>query len=190
MSRQAGVKSISMGGLPNKRPIQAIGGTKGTNNYPFAYILALAEIALETATPEERAKWTSVTALNRLPLDRSTDNSVNVRDNILKDNLKDGTPAQFLYEAADCRLFYEPEMLKDVTAIWKKAAAVAWGRGRCVAGSLPHQQESHHHRKGKSNEMKIRARSEQSDASRPIWNGPESIPQGPRNPFFGEKVPV
>ncbi|RDL38990.1 ClpP [Venustampulla echinocandica] len=190
MSRQGGVKSIAMGGLPNRRPIQAIGGTKGTNNYPFSYILALADIALETATPQERAKWTSVAALNSLPLNRSTDTSINVRDNILKDNLKDGTPAQFLYEEADCRLFYEPEMLKDVGAIWKKAAAAAWGDAKCVAGRLPHQREARHHRRRKSEDMKTRARSEQSEASRPVWKGPESIPKGPRNPFFGKKVPV
>lgn len=38
-----------------------------------------------------------------------------------------GIPAQFVYEAADCRLFYEPKMTTNVTAIWKKVADAAWG---------------------------------------------------------------
>jgi hypothetical protein len=75
-------------------------------------------------------------------MNRSTDNSINVRDNILKDNLDDGTPARFLYEEADCRLLYEPGMLSDPRAIWKKAAAAAWGGSNCVAGSLPQKRHT------------------------------------------------
>ena len=48
----------------------------------------------------------------------TTDTSINVRDNILPDHLADGTPSQFLYEPADCRLFYTPAMMANVTAIW------------------------------------------------------------------------
>jgi hypothetical protein len=99
MRTQGHVKSIALGGRPNRAPIQAVGGTKGTNNYPFSYILFLANIALSTATPEEAKLWKSVKNLSQLPLDRSSDNSVNVRDMILRENIKDGTPAQFLYEA-------------------------------------------------------------------------------------------
>lgn len=65
------------------------------------------------------------------------DTSLNVRDNILPDNLADGTPAQFVYEPADCRLFYTPAMMANVTAIWRAAAAAAWGNLTCNAGSLP-----------------------------------------------------
>jgi len=47
----------------------------------------------------------------------------------------DAIPYQFLYEAANCKLFFTWEMARDVTAIWKAAASVAWGRGKCVKGS-------------------------------------------------------
>jgi hypothetical protein len=99
MRSQGHVKSIALGGRPNRLPIQAVGGTKGSNNYPFSYILFLANIALSTATSAQKARWKSVTDLGQLPLNRSSDSSVNVRDMILRENIKDGTPAQFLYEA-------------------------------------------------------------------------------------------
>lgn len=60
-----------------------------------------------------------------------------MRDNILPDDLDDGVPAQFIYEPADCRLFYTPAMMQNVTAIWEAAAMSAWGGKKCNAGSLP-----------------------------------------------------
>ncbi|PVH89189.1 hypothetical protein DL98DRAFT_614302 [Cadophora sp. DSE1049] len=127
MRVQAGVKSIAMGGRPNTSPIQGVGGTRGANNYQYEYIRLLSTVALETATAEEQANWTKTIKYTDLPQNRSTDCSVNVRDNILRSHIEDGTPAQFLYEPADCRLFYEPAMISDVTSIWKRAADAAWG---------------------------------------------------------------
>jgi hypothetical protein len=45
----------------------------------------------------------------------------------LRGHLEDGIPAQFVYEAADCRLYYELSMITNVTAIWKKAADATCG---------------------------------------------------------------
>jgi hypothetical protein len=52
------------------------------------------------------------------------------------------TPLQFVYDAADCRIWWTAEMLFDVTAIWRKVADVAFGvngsapfADGCVAGS-------------------------------------------------------
>lgn len=135
---QAGVKSIALGGRPVPGPIQGIGGVKGANNFAFDYIQWLASLALDTATPEQRqgANFTALTELSLLPVNRSIDTSINVRDNILRDHLADGLPAQFVYEAADCRLYYEPAMVVDVTAIWEAAADAAWGDKPCVSGQL------------------------------------------------------
>ncbi|KAH7351211.1 hypothetical protein BKA65DRAFT_605684 [Rhexocercosporidium sp. MPI-PUGE-AT-0058] len=134
MRVQAGVKSIAMGGRPNTSLIQGVGGTRGANNYQYEYIRLLSTVALETATAEEQANWTKTIKYTDLPANRSTDCSVNVRDNILRAHIKDGIPAQFLYEPADCRLFYEPRMISDVTTIWKRAADAAWGGRKCAAG--------------------------------------------------------
>ncbi|KUJ18450.1 uncharacterized protein LY89DRAFT_615243 [Mollisia scopiformis] len=140
MRTQASVKSIAYGGRPNTNTstplIQAIGGVKGTNNYGYSYISSLASAALElNPTTIQSAFLRPLT--NMLPYERSTDTSINVRDNILPGNLGDGTPAQFIYEPADCRLFYTPAMMANVTAIWEAAALAAWGGGNCNAGSLP-----------------------------------------------------
>src|ERR1700709_402506 len=157
MRLQAGVKSIAYGGRPTTDPIQAIGGTKGANNYPYDYIMTLASWPLGSASPEQTANWTALTAYTNLPMNRSTDTSLNVRDHILRPNLEDGLPAQFVYEEADCRVFYEPSMISDVTSIWKRAADVAWGGAKCVAGGLP-AHETATMRRRKSEEMKVKAR--------------------------------
>jgi hypothetical protein len=40
-----------------------------------------------------------------------------------------------VYEEADCRLYYTPEMTVDATAIWKAVADAQWGgKGKCVTG--------------------------------------------------------
>lgn len=158
MRVQAGVKSIAMGGRPNTSPIQGVGGTRGANNYQYEYIRLLSTVALETATAEEQGNWSKTIKYNDLPQNRSTDCSVNVRDNILRSHIDDGIPAQFLYEPADCRLFYEPPMISDVTSIWKRAADAAWGGGKCAAGSMPQKKESREERLKRSEETKVRAR--------------------------------
>lgn len=74
--------------------------------------------------------------LDTYALNRSTGTSINVRDNILRDHLDDGVPAQFVYEATDCRLFYTPLSIVDPVEQWRLVAEAAWGDGSCVAGSL------------------------------------------------------
>jgi hypothetical protein len=59
---------------------------------------------------------------------------VNARNAHSSDN-PDGTPLQFVYEAANCRLFYQFEDLLDITHTWSRIANVAWGNGTCVPGS-------------------------------------------------------
>lgn len=60
--------------------------------------------------------------------------SVNFRNNIrMGDNSV--TPLHFVYEAADCRFFYTPEMYTDQTLVWDMAYQLAWGNATCVAGS-------------------------------------------------------
>ena len=189
MRLQGGVKSIAFGGRPTSDTIQAIGGVKGANNYPFSYIYELASLVLDTATPEQMENLTAVSAYSELPQNRSTDNSLNVRDNILPDNLEDGVPAQYVYEAADCRLFYEPDMISDVRAIWKKAADAAWGDAKCVAGGLSQGNQTSVERKRRSEERKLRARSE---ANVPIEKrGLRSTKlTRPLSPEHGRKVPT
>jgi hypothetical protein len=102
----------------------------------------------------------------------------------LRGHLEDGIPAQFVYEAADCRLYYEPNMITNVTAIWKKAADAAWGTGMCAAGSLLHANETLRLRKMKSEAMKHRAKLE---GKRLIQK--RELVTLPKSPIHGKKVP-
>lgn len=138
MRIQGNVKSIAFGGRtpPTGQVtpiIQAIGGTKGANNWGYDYVASLAQQAVEIGSTD----LTVNTLTSSLPVNRSTDTSLNVRDNILRYNIVDGTPAQFIYETADCRIFYTQAMMQNVTAIWAAAANAAWGGVSCNAGSLP-----------------------------------------------------
>jgi hypothetical protein len=132
MRLQGGVKSIAMGGRPEAGPIQAIGGVKGAQSYGFVDVYSDAQNAIPQGTSEQAAL---LSRLSNLPNNRSSTNSVNLRDNILPYHLNDGLPAQFVVEEADCRLFYTLDMVNDVTALWKAAAAAAFNGAPCVAGA-------------------------------------------------------
>ncbi|OJD30635.1 peptidase s41 family protein [Diplodia corticola] len=155
MQDLAGVKHIAMGGRsPSSSTsssssaapiIQAVGGVKGTNNWPWDFIQYNVALAYSYANATERAHF-DTTALadynDQTPFLRAaagTSYNVNFRDGIKKDDLVDRTPLQFVYEPADCRVYWTKEMTVDVTAAWKAVADSAWGLGgesRCVAGGL------------------------------------------------------
>ncbi|KAF1842334.1 uncharacterized protein K460DRAFT_293699 [Cucurbitaria berberidis CBS 394.84] len=147
MRQRAGVKYISLGGRPREGITQAVGGVKGTNNFPWTYIQSVAQFSVQnlSSTPEEAAQLNK-TELSEywsdVPFDRaSIGNAINVnfRDGIRDADLEGASdvPLQFVYEAADCRILYTKQMTVDVTAIWKAVADTAWaGKSHCIAGSL------------------------------------------------------
>jgi hypothetical protein len=65
---------------------------------------------------------------------RATSSGVNVRDG-LRQNDTSGFALQFIYEEANCRLYYTPEMTVDITSLWRSAADAQWGTRKCVATS-------------------------------------------------------
>ena len=75
-------------------------------------------------------------------------------------------------------------MITNVTAIWKKAADAAWGKGKCITGNLPHGNETLRLRKMKSEAMKQRAKLE---GKRAIWK--RDLVALPKSPVHGKKVP-
>jgi len=137
MTKQAGVKTIALGGRSNTNQMQAIGGVKGVNNFQWGFIQEYAGTAVRVATGDLKTKLDN----SILPREYRSDivfnraagsAGVNVRDG-LGYNDTSGIALQFVYEEADCRLFYTPEMTVDVTAIWKAAADAQWGSsGNCV----------------------------------------------------------
>ncbi|KAG5999430.1 hypothetical protein E4U43_002083 [Claviceps pusilla] len=134
-----GVKSIAMGGRPKPGPIQGVGGVKGGQSLDYAslhsYLASVSELTTDSAIKAEMDRYST------LPIERSTVASLNVRDVILQKNMNDGVPAQFVYEAADCRLYWTAPMISDVTEVWKAAANAAFNGAKCanggIAGSKP-----------------------------------------------------
>lgn len=131
---QGGVKSIAMGGRPQRGPMQAIGGVKGAQSLDLYSIQNYAYIASQltnsTDAQSKLSRLSSVYLLNRLRF------NVNARDQILRSNVADGVPAQYIYEAADCRLYWTAAMISDISEVWKSAANSAFNGAKCAAGGI------------------------------------------------------
>ncbi|KAL5119483.1 hypothetical protein ACEQ8H_002548 [Pleosporales sp. CAS-2024a] len=151
MRQRAGVKYIALGGRPRGGITQAVGGVKGTNDYPWHYIQNIAQYTVTNLS----SSAAEGAALNKTSLGQYFDDTVfnraaihqgpvvNFRDGIRDKDLASNTyktdniPLQFVYEAADCRILYTKAMTVDVTAIWKAVAETAWGgKSHCIAGSV------------------------------------------------------
>lgn len=135
MKWDAGVKSIAMGGRPEiQGKIQGVGGVKGSQSYGFSSVYSYTQIAKDatndTALIEELDRFTTY------PISRSSAAGVNVKDEILRQNWDDGTPAQFVAEYSDCRLFWKADHHRDITNLWKDAATAAFKGGKCAFGGI------------------------------------------------------
>lgn len=147
MKEQGRVESIAIGGLPVNAPMQAIGGTKGSMTLTFTNIQQLAQQSFQLAAvqSEKMAEMLNSTIINTLAypqqlLNRVAYNGAAAAAQVnAADNLRNGdaseTPLEFVYEAADCKVFYTAEMVGNVEETWKAAATAQWGKGGCVPGS-------------------------------------------------------
>ena len=149
LMKKQGVKSLAFGGRPQYGPMQAIGGVKGgqylslslLNQYiTTAYSRAVnaSKAGSPILTPEQLARFKEIA-----PPDPS---DFSLRFNTLGDcgvNFRnaygegDGaTPLQFVYEAADCRLFYTAENYVRPATSWLAAANAMLRNGSCVRDSM------------------------------------------------------
>ena len=190
MRLQGPVRSIAFGGRhTNTGAMQGIGGTKGANNFAYDEILSIVQETYKTGTPEQQANWTILTTYTDLPINRSTDTSVNVRDDILPQDLKDGIPAQFVIEEADCRLYYTAEMITDMNCVWGAAADAAWGGAKCVAGRGFRGQKRRAVAK-EAVERKGREEFKAAPRSFPVKRWDDKVAFGAWQAKHGRKVPV
>lgn len=148
MKTQAKVRSIAIGGRPQTGVMQAVGGVKGANVYTGQYLLSIIFQAFtneaDRSDQQELADkyGEQVQALNyaitRSYLDSTgmySQARVNIRNNIRKDD-DTLTPLQFVYEAADCRLFYTANMINDQEAVWSATSRANWNNNAgCIQGS-------------------------------------------------------
>ncbi|KAI8180792.1 Peptidase S41 family protein ustP [Colletotrichum sp. SAR 10_75] len=129
-----GVKSIAMGGRPKEGGIEGVGGIKGSQVLDWSSIYGFSTDLLPYATTDKQKA--AFATYSDLPLNRSLAAAVNVRDQILRDNVEDGIPAQFVKEIADCRLYWTLPMVNDVTEVWKAAANAAFNGAKCAYGGI------------------------------------------------------
>lgn len=149
---QAKVESIVAGGRPQHGPAQATGGVRGNRVSPLHHLITFVVDFYETA-PSDLIEQANKTALKDLVdnavalLLRNAPSEGVVQVNVLNaiaqyDETQ--TPLQFVYEAADCRLWYQPSHLLDITSLWETVAEQAFGlNGQekfslCVPGSTGH----------------------------------------------------
>ncbi|KAK1978678.1 hypothetical protein LZ30DRAFT_691234 [Colletotrichum cereale] len=134
LGRQGGVKSVAFGGLPVEGPIEGVGGVKGSQVLNWGDVYNYTTLLRPHATTDKQRA--AFDRYSDLPVRRSTSATLNVRDEILRENVADGVPAQYVREEADCRLYWTLPMVKDVTAVWKAAAHAAFGGGKCAHGGI------------------------------------------------------
>ncbi|KAF1990657.1 hypothetical protein K402DRAFT_410136 [Aulographum hederae CBS 113979] len=139
------MKTVAIGGRPIVGAMQTVGGVKGANVYGFSDIqnwitslfMAGNEATKKDLMKTSLSKYNTMLPFLRSPYDISP--SVNARDNI-RQNDSLALPTQFMYEAADCRLLYTPQMIFDTTVTWRAVADAVWGsaggKTKCVDGGF------------------------------------------------------
>ncbi|KAE8351275.1 hypothetical protein BDV28DRAFT_23233 [Aspergillus coremiiformis] len=143
--KQQGVRSIVFGGRPRTGPMQALGGNKGGQYWSLATIShyvekarSIAMTATETGSPiltaEELARFIELAppSLSEFPLriDSRGGSGVNFRNEYGEGDAR--TPLHFVYEAADCRLFFTAENYILPGSLWVAAAEAMFGDAPCV----------------------------------------------------------
>ena len=127
MHHQAGVQTVAAGGLPSNGPMQTPSGSRGAQAYDFDNLDT--DIAI--------AKETNASAGNFLP-ERQVDVSISYASFNIRDQVRKGesTPLQFVYEAANCRIFYTKDTVYNFGNLWRYAANAIWTKPElCVQGS-------------------------------------------------------
>jgi hypothetical protein len=141
MKRQ-GVRTITFGGRPRKEPMQGVGGVKGGQslgiNYINGYIAQANGLIRDSADSGSplltAAEWKAFNESSpSTAASLQWSGNLNLRDEY--DPEDDQTPLQFVYEAAECRLFYTLENYVERETVWQAAAKAMFGDGKCVEGS-------------------------------------------------------
>lgn len=142
-----GVRVVANGGRPHTGPMQGIGGVKGAQVWELStlsQIYAAVTQVVQNATEAKKPLFTTkeldafkphiALPLEEFPIRLST-GSVNYRNAFAPFN--DEVPTHFIYQPADCRLFYTPAALINPSAKWASVADAIWGKGECAFSVTP-----------------------------------------------------
>lgn len=142
-----GVRVVANGGRPQIGPMQGIGGVKGAQVQELSTLSAFYQFTnqvVQNATDAKKPLFTEKELdafkdhiplpLEQFPI-RLTTGSVNYRNAFAPFN--DEVPTHFIYQPADCRLFYTPATLISPEAKWANVADAIWGKGECAFSIAP-----------------------------------------------------
>lgn len=154
MKWQGKVKSVTMGGRPQTGPMQYVGGVKGSQvfNLPDLLLYVGGFYQLADNASIKTANTTGLKTLlelgdyvqlrSAIPVGAGASEAVTFNlENSIAEGDATTTPLQFVYEAADCRLWWQAGDLLQITNVWERVAANAFGLngtkvfGQCVDGS-------------------------------------------------------
>ncbi|KAH7408333.1 hypothetical protein DE146DRAFT_645987 [Phaeosphaeria sp. MPI-PUGE-AT-0046c] len=142
MTAVAGVRTITVGGLPQRGPMQTASGNRGAAVYTsnrLDYDIANVEALVDNAA-----------AFVQLPQRNDTGiftnyASINIRDQM---RANDSIPLQFHYEASDCRLYFTPNNYYNMSQLWRDVAMATWNdTTRCVPDSTNYSKRTNTERK-------------------------------------------
>jgi hypothetical protein len=139
MHTLAGVQTLAIGGLPQDTiAMQKVRGTKGWLAWDLQRLRQFSTDAYGNANESNCLSWrgTELEAMNKTTeiFNRDAGFQVNAADGIRIGDTTE-TPLQFVYEAAECRIWYSPVMIFDASKVWEATANTKWGNGECNAGS-------------------------------------------------------
>ncbi|KAF2801134.1 hypothetical protein K505DRAFT_412423 [Melanomma pulvis-pyrius CBS 109.77] len=140
----AGVKSVTVGGRPENKPIQAVTGSKGSEvhrvgtlpEFGSAILSITSRIGAKVPTSPKLQQLANITQLIVRAGDSHT--RIQTQDQLRKGDTT-GTPLEFIYEAADCRIFYTGSTWWDPNLAWKAAWDAFVDDTKCVEGSTGHK---------------------------------------------------
>lgn len=136
MHTQAGVKVVVAGGRPELGPMQGVAGVKGSRLQAYTNI-DVQVTSVRAFSPTLSADLFPNNKSIPLNVGDYTRFGVNLLNQVRQS--KQDVPLHFVYQAADCRIFYTAKMLADYRELWQYAADALWTNpGLCVQGSTGH----------------------------------------------------
>jgi hypothetical protein len=142
MAEVAGVRTVTVGGRPQHGPMQTASGNRGAAVYT--------SYRLDYDIDNLKSLVNNAAAFDRLPPREDTGMftkyaSINIRDQMRPDDL---TPLQFRYEASDCRLYYTPSNVYNMSQLWRDVATATWDNATlCVSDSTNYSERTDKDRK-------------------------------------------
>ncbi|KAF2231252.1 hypothetical protein EV356DRAFT_472116 [Viridothelium virens] len=121
------VRTVAVGGRPGPGPMQAPAGTRGAAMY--------STVILDSQIRYVNASNATAGALlpNRTIDTHLTHVGLNLRDQIRENET---TPLQFVYEPADCRIYFTLKNVYNLGQLWRDAANALFNNNTmCVPGS-------------------------------------------------------